>query len=470
MEMRRRHQLAMGDKRTHGAHRQLLGIALLCVSIWPLTAHAALDTWTGLGLTDDWSDPANWLDGSPPLFTDSVLFNASDSGHTSIIDAAFFALNPTGELLALQYTGNAIHTTDFAGAGNLKINGPVYVGYGGATDGASVTWTETGSIQIGDPLSLTTFHIGTNTSSSTVSNTGSLLLDGPAVSAHVSDLSIGRKANTSGYGTANGSMVLGDNSTLHVGTVATPGVVNVGMNQSSAYSPYYGVLAGGDGTGLLDATRGEVDFHLSELNVGRHRGRYGTTTGTFTMGDGSVVTATTANVGTTSGGTAAGTLNLAGGLLAADTINVGVGGDFNFTGGRLAVNHFRPVGDNDLLQEAGTLAPGFSRTVRSLPGITECEANYIIQTAGVLEIELFGTVAGTGYDQVRVFGEVDLDGDGLGGGTLDLILKFAPSVGDAFVIVQNDGSDPIAGHFWGLPEAAKFTEWYMGSEYAFWIS
>jgi fibronectin-binding autotransporter adhesin len=221
----------------------------------------------------------------------------------------------------------------------------------------------------------------------------------------------------------------------------------------------------------LDATLGETEFHLSELNVGRHTGKFGSATGTFTMGDGSTVTTAKANVATTSGGAATGTLNLTGGLLAADTITVGTGGDFNFTGGRLAANHFITyASDNTLLQEGGTLAPGFSRTVRSLPGITECEANYIIHTSGVLEIELFGTIAGTEYDQVQVAGTVDLDGDDQGGATLDLILQFAPSVGDTFVIVQNDGTYPVAGHFWGLPEATEFTEWYEGKEYAFWIS
>ncbi len=262
-------------------------------------------------------------------------------------------------------------------------------------------------------------------------------------------------------GQADGKLTLGENSSLHIGTPSQLANLTIGFNDGDDNATR--------GTGVLDALQGQADLHLNQLNVGYNDGPYGKATGTFTTGDGSRISADVVNIGR--GPNATGTVNLTGGLLTADRITVGSGGDFNFTGGRLGVNHFVTyASDNTLLQEGGTLAPGFSRTVRSLPGITECEANYIINTSGVLEIELFGTIAGTEYDQLQVAGDVNLDGDDQGGGRLDLILQFAPSVGDTFVIVENDGIDPVAGHFWGLPEATQFTEWYMGTQYEFWIS
>ena len=293
----------------------------------------------------------------------------------------------------------------------------------------------------------------------------------PTFEAFVADdLTIGGKMSGYGRGTADGSLILGSHSSLHVGTVATPGVVNIGMNQST-YADYGGT-SGGDGTGLLDATQGAVDLHLSELNVGRHRGYYGSTTGTFTTGDGSVVTMATGNVGTTSGGTATGMVNLQGGRFSANTVNMGSSADFNFLRGRLAVNTFNTYNRvGTLLQEGGVLAPGFSLSDRldtSLPGFSVINGDYVMEN-GLLEIELFGTTARAAYDQLQVNGEVNLDG-----GALDLVLHFAPADGDEFVIIENDDVggivDAVQGRFAGLPQGASFLEMYGGLRYPFWIN
>lgn len=281
--MKTKYTSQMGDERTHRSHRWLVSVALFGMLSWPFSGSSVADSWTGLGISDNWSDPNNWLDGSPPLSTDSVVFNATDSGNTSIIDLDFFTLNPTGEITGLQYVGNGVHTTDFAGS-SLQVNGPVYVGYGGSDSGGAVAWSGGGSVQVGDSSALTTFYIGASISSATVSNTGALLLDDVDAYAYVTGLTIGAKMHSDGYGTADGSLALGTNSSLHIGTADDPAVVNIGMNQSSSYytNPYGTVVtSGGDGTGLLDATRGSVELHLSELNVGRHTGYYGTATGTL---------------------------------------------------------------------------------------------------------------------------------------------------------------------------------------------
>ncbi|HXG49418.1 MAG TPA: autotransporter-associated beta strand repeat-containing protein [Methylomirabilota bacterium] len=54
--------------------------------------------------------------------------------------------------------------------------------------------------------------------------------------------------------------------------------------------------------------------------------------------------------------------------------------------------------------------------------------------------------------QLEVVGTVDL-----GGSALDFELMFVPSVGDSFVILDNDRSDAVTGTFAGLPEGTVFT-------------
>jgi hypothetical protein len=60
-------------------------------------------------------------------------------------------------------------------------------------------------------------------------------------------------------------------------------------------------------------------------------------------------------------------------------------------------------------------------------------------------------VALMSFDRVAVTGTVNL-----GGSTLTVNSLFAPSVGDSFNIISNDGVNPVVGTFAGLPEGAVF--------------
>ena len=53
---------------------------------------------------------------------------------------------------------------------------------------------------------------------------------------------------------------------------------------------------------------------------------------------------------------------------------------------------------------------------------------------------------------------------------LDVILGFAPNIGDRFTIIDNDGADPISGNFFGLLEGDMFTEVYGANRFTFEIS
>jgi len=73
----------------------------------------------------------------------------------------------------------------------------------------------------------------------------------------------------------------------------------------------------------------------------------------------------------------------------------------------------------------------------------------VLQDRGTLQIELNGTTAGSGYDQLNVHGTVNLAGI-----TLNASLNYSSSVGDQFIIINNDGSDAVTGTFIGLAQNA----------------
>jgi hypothetical protein len=588
-------------------HR-FMGLFLGVLLFLPTWAHGAMDTWVGAGTDDNWTTFDNWSLGLPPVPIDFVTFNAGDSGNMNIVNSDFTTAG-------LQYMGNGVHTTDFAGSSHLQVDGPVYVGYGGSGDGAAVAWTNGGSVTIGDPANLWQFYVGYN--GTVGANVSSLTIDGPEVDAYASTLAVapnystgstnssltvddnsrlqvgapgalanvrvgynegldgsatglldashgevglnlyemdvgynkgpdgsasgtlrwdqpdaisaeyvyfGRGPNATGAlevpaggtfrlgteaapagnlfvaynngggstsanldltttdptfeahiggtlgvglnydtGATDGKLVLGESSTLNVGTPTTPAKATIGFNGGKV----------GTGTGLLDASQGTLTMHLNTLLVGDNDsgtpGALGSADGTVTTGEHTTITATTVHIARGDGAT--GTVNMNGGRFAAEAVHLGTGGTFQFNGGRLTVDNFiTPGGTGNLEQHGGTLAPGYSRTETGLPGLTTISGGYLLDSPGILEIEMFGPDPALGYDQLGVFGPIDLDADGQGGGVLDVKLNFAPAVGAEFVIVDNYGTDPVAGQFHDLAELATFDERFLGYLYTFQIS
>jgi hypothetical protein len=66
--------------------------------------------------------------------------------------------------------------------------------------------------------------------------------------------------------------------------------------------------------------------------------------------------------------------------------------------------------------------------------------------------QLNGSVPGAGYDQLNVIGSVTIDG----AASLFPNLGFTPALGQVFVLVNNDGNDPVSGAFNGMPQGATF--------------
>ncbi|WP_422106620.1 T9SS type A sorting domain-containing protein [Winogradskyella sp.] len=75
----------------------------------------------------------------------------------------------------------------------------------------------------------------------------------------------------------------------------------------------------------------------------------------------------------------------------------------------------------------GTFAPGAS------PGILSLVNEYTSSASSVLQVELNGTDQGINYDLLTIDGDANLDG------TIDIILGFAPSINDEFVVLNTPG-------------------------------
>src|SRR5262249_11959754 len=99
----------------------------------------------------------------------------------------------------------------------------------------------------------------------------------------------------------------------------------------------------------------------------------------------------------------------------------------------------------------GNVNPGLS------PGILNTGS---LATAGTgnLTFELNGTTVGTQYDQLNVTGTVNLAATP----TLTVLTGFTPPANTQFIIINNDGADPVVGTFASVP--AGFTINYAGGD------
>jgi hypothetical protein len=346
--------------------------------------------------------------------------------------------------------GLAMGTLKWDQANPIHAN---YVTFGSGKDAMGILEVPAGgTFRLGteaDPVGNLRIGYDGSASSATGSTTAHLdfTLTDPLFEGYIGDsLLIGRReADAVGVTALTGGLTLGSRSDLFVGSAGRLANISIGSNGDTA----------GLAVGELDARQGRVTTDLDNLTVGSSNG--GAATGILSMGANSTMRISTTHVGT--GNNANGIVNLAGGLFAADVVDMGAGGTFNFTGGRLSVYTFNTyLGTGALLQQGGTLAPGLS------PGLSIINGDYVLD-GGLLEIELFGKTAGTEYDQLQVNGSVNLNG-----GALDLALHFGPAVGDQFLIVNNDGTDPVSGTFLGLAESATFTETYLTSTHSFMIT
>lgn len=97
----------------------------------------------------------------------------------------------------------------------------------------------------------------------------------------------------------------------------------------------------------------------------------------------------------------------------------------------------------------GNIAPGSSAGCLTTSNLT-------FSASGDYYVELNGTTPCTGYDQLIVRGT-----NNLANATLHVTTAFPPgdpaSVGDRFIIINNDGAEAVTGTFNGLPDGLEFS-------------
>lgn len=102
-------------------------------------------------------------------------------------------------------------------------------------------------------------------------------------------------------------------------------------------------------------------------------------------------------------------------------------------------------------------ATGIDKSVKLVPGSSPGQVviNGDLKLDGndIVDIEVNGTTAGTEYDQFVVNGDL-----ALGGATLNLIDGHTPDVAESFILIENNGPNPVGGTFNGYPEGYVFTD------------
>ena len=109
---------------------------------------------------------------------------------------------------------------------------------------------------------------------------------------------------------------------------------------------------------------------------------------------------------------------------------------------------------------SGTIAPGTAG-----PGIlTINDVDFGTSGAGKFNIEINGSAAGTGYDQLVVLAGGTVDLDAANDTVLNLSLGFAPSYATppSFIIIKNDGSNPIIGEFEAVADGSVIAANFAG--------
>ncbi|MCA9263960.1 MAG: PEP-CTERM sorting domain-containing protein [Planctomycetales bacterium] len=429
-----------------------------------IPAHAVDFQWNVAGPAD-WNVGANWNPEGPPSGgggNHAFINNggvAEISGDIGDIQDIFVGagvdtsgtLNQTGGN-TFQGTGSWSFVGQDGGTGTYNLSGGsankerLYIGRGNGGVGVlnlfgegNVSGTE---LVIGDGNG----SHGTATIYGNGNVTNNLFIVGAGGTGEANITDNGRvTANSEVWianagGTATMSMDSGSveaNEWIAIGRDSGTGTVNLSGTARLAKLPGVNqgfITLGGLGTGgggTLNISENAVVESSTGMVLAETSGRYGIVNqsgGTVTLHDydnldfGKALEVDHAGEGL-------GEYHLSGGLLDAETIDATTG-LFAMTGGVLHADAF----EGNLVQGGGSLSPGHS------PGTMLITGNYSL-SSGDLFMELDGLTAGTEYDQLIVTGDVSLAGD------LTLDVGFAPSLGDSFTIIDNQGANAIGGIF-----------------------
>ena len=228
-------------------------------------------------------------------------------------------------------------------------------------------------------------------------------------------------ANTyTGATTINGgTLQLGDGSVGNTGTLSASTAISLGDAVN--------------GTGTLAINHAGAFTLANTITGAGNLIQLGTGTTTLTGTDGYTGTTTVS----------AGTL-LVNGSISASATTVQTGGTLGGSGSTGAVT----------VSSGGFLSPGTTLGLLNTGSLAFANGATYVEQIG-------GTTVGTQYDQTNVTGTVNLNSgnNAAGGATLSatFVNGFTPSIGQSYIIINNDGNDVVQGTFAGLAEGATVT-------------
>ncbi len=293
--------MANGERRRFGVGLRLLSVSVLCV----LSAAATADEWINAA-GGAFEDPTNWLDGSPPLFTETAEFDLEGGPYTVTLnqDQSIAGLLVPDDRVVFDLGGNDLEVLGNAGfdvalgaAGDDSsveiVNGRLVTLFfsrlGGDGKTADVTvqgvgsrWDASGTIDVGFEGTGTLNILGGARASidrldlaDQPGSEGHVLIDGAGSAV---DIISGGTLGEDGLGTLTVSAggTLGIASSLSVGTNPSPSqilVTGVGSRliKLGGDSPGLSLGVGNDGNGSLLVEQGAL-VELGQINVANGNG------------------------------------------------------------------------------------------------------------------------------------------------------------------------------------------------------
>src|SRR5881296_3275153 len=493
-----------------GVRRDLMAALLVLLALLTLAPRGAAQTFTWTGASNpNWKTNGNWLGGAAPtgnggenlvfpsgaanLTNNNNLkgtsFNSitiSGSGYTvggnattltgSLADSSVAGTNTISLGLTFAATrtvtvSNAATTLTISGvisgAGGLTKSGSGTVTLSAANTYTGVTTINVGTIAIAADAGLgaapgaptagkLTFGGGTlrTTASFTVAANRGIALTGagtistdPGTTLTYGGIIAGASPLTKA---GTGTLIVSGANTYTGATAISAGTLQLGATNAVPSGSAVTVSGGAifDLRGFSDAIgslagAGTVTSGAAGAVTLTAGGNNGSTTFSGVIQNGSATVAVT-KVGT-------GTLTLSG----TNTYT----GSTTVSGGTLLVNGSQGSSAVSLnggtLGGTGTVGPitstGSGGSVTPGVGVGILSSGNVNWSSGSpgFVVQLNGTTAGTGYDQLNVTGSVNL-----GSATLSGTLGFSPPNGTSFTIINNDGSDAVIGTFAGLPEGS----------------
>jgi autotransporter-associated beta strand protein len=372
----------------------------------------------------------------------TVRNTATTTFTNALSDAGMVAESGTGTLVLSG-------SNTFTGGVTLSA-GTIIVGDALALGAGPLVFTG-GGLQANSPLTLANpFTIGVN-ASGTVGGSNDLTFTGSGTLSSGSILIV----NNSGTTTFTGA--LGGAGGLTAGAGSGTLLLSAGNAYAGATTVNGGTLRQGaantiPGSSAVTVAPGAV-LDLNDFNgtIGSLAGGGNVTLGTATLTTGGN------NGSTTFGGDISGS----GGLTIVGNGSFTLSGTNDYTGptlimtGTLLVDGSQPSsnvtvnggavlggsGSVGMITAAGSISPGGPGT-----GFLKC-SNAAFNSGSSLTVKLNATIAGTGYNQLKVNGTVSLNGATLTGTT-----GFMSSSGDTFMIILSTGG--ITGTFMGLPNGS----------------